>query len=381
MRRHHPLSLLLLLATTVACREGGSSVAQADTPAAHGVVGAPRVPAAPVVTMTVQAALDSARADSARAARADSLRADSVARARAALDSTRADTAGRKAVAKAPKPAVRRPWPVGPAPREGALLPKTRIVAFYGNPITTKLGVLGRITDPTRMMDSLAAIARSWERADSTRTVTPALHLIASVASHHPGKDGHWRTRMSDSTIAKVVRWADERGWIVFVDLQVGTSTVQKELEWIKPWLARPNVHLALDPEFAMYRKPEGRRVPGKYIGTMDAADVNAAKDVLAQLVDSLGVPPKILLVHRFTDHMLTNAPQIELDPRVQIIIDMDGFGAPSLKKATWRRVILREPVQFTGWKLFYNPRNDKPMMKPAEVLELDPKPDYIQYQ
>jgi hypothetical protein len=35
--------------------------------------------------------------------------------------------------------------------------------------------------------------------------------------------------------------------------------------------------------------------------------------------------------------------------------------------------------VWYTGFKLFY--KNDKPMLKPGEVLRLRPAPVYIQYQ
>ena len=80
---------------------------------------------------------------------------------------------------------------------------------------------------------------------------------------------------------------------------------------------------------------------------------------------------------------MLTGYKRIKLDPRVQIVVNMDGWGPPSLKRESYRRYVYQYPVQFTGFKLFY--RNDKKngsrMMAPAEVLALHPKPIYIQYQ
>ena len=189
-----------------------------------------------------------------------------------------------------------------------------------------------------------------------------------------------YRIRHGAETIEQVIRWADERGWLVFLDIQVGQSTVQAELPRLLPYLARPNVHLALDPEFAM----KDGRLPGRYIGTMDASEVNHAVGVLERLVDSLHLPPKVVVVHRFTVDMLTNARSIRVDPRgrVQVVIDMDGFGTPAGKAAIWRHVIGRWPVQYTGLKLFTKKRNDDPMMEPAEVLErFWPAPLYIQYQ
>jgi hypothetical protein len=111
----------------------------------------------------------------------------------------------------------------------------------------------------------------------------------------------------------------------------------------------------------------------------MDAAEVNHAIDVLTKVVDEYQLPPKVLVVHRFTRNMLTNARLIKLDPRVQVVINMDGWGPPGSKKAAYKWFVVQIPVQYTGWKLFY--RNDKPMMTPEEVLEVYPKPVYIQYQ
>ncbi|MDB5063495.1 MAG: hypothetical protein JWP67_3338, partial [Mucilaginibacter sp.] len=65
-------------------------------------------------------------------------------------------------------------------------------------------------------------------------------------------------------------------------------------------------------------------------------------------------------------------------------VMDMDGWGGPDLKKGTYKYFIAGEPVQFTGFKLFY--KNDiknvpNRMMTPKEVLSLKPAPIYIQYQ
>jgi hypothetical protein len=95
--------------------------------------------------------------------------------------------------------------------------------------------------------------------------------------------------------------------------------------------------------------------------------------------VDSLKLPPKVLVVHRFTQRMLTNYDRITVDPRVQVVIDMDGFGGRPLKRSVYRDFVVKQPVQFTGFKLFY--KNDQPMMTPDEVLSLSPVPVYIQYQ
>jgi hypothetical protein len=266
-------------------------------------------------------------------------------------------------------------WPVnGPALLPGSLLPEHRIVAFYGNPKSTRMGILGQLP-PSEMLPKLERTAREWAQADPGRKVLPALHLIATVAQGKPGAGGKYRLRHSDQVIEQVLGWAEERGWLVFLDVQIGHSTVADELPHLVKYLERPYVHLALDPEFAM--KLGG--VPGQRIGTLDATDVNYAAQLLADIVEKKKVPPKVLVVHRFTQRMLTNHDQIKLDPRVQIVVDMDGFGAPWLKEDAYKFFIVPEPVQFTGFKLFY--KNDKPMMSPDRVLGLWPAPVYIQYQ
>ncbi len=295
------------------------------------------------------------------------------------------DSAVRKLAPRKPTPRGRRHyqlspadsarWPVkGPEPLPGALLPDHRVVAFYGNPKSTRMGILGQIP-PAEMLPKLERTATEWAKADPGRKVMPALHLIVTVAQAKPGRGGKYRLRHSDQMIEEVLGWAEERGWIVFLDVQTGHSTVADELPHLVKFLERPYVHLALDPEFAL----KNGGVPGQRIGTLDAADLNQAVTVLGEIVERKQLPPKILVVHRFTQRMLTNHAGIELDPRVQIVIDMDGFGAPWLKEDAYKFFIVPEPVQFTGFKLFY--KNDKPMMTPEQVIALWPAPVYIQYQ
>ena len=236
------------------------------------------------------------------------------------------------------------------------------------------MGILGEIP-PEQMMARLDETAKRWEAADTSRPVLRALHLIVTVAQAHPGERGLYRLQHGDALIGKVAAWADSRGWLLFLDVQAGRSPIAAEIPRLLPWLRRPNVHLGIDPEFAM---PPGK-VPGKRIGTLDASDVNQVQALLAKLVDEAGIPPKILVVHRFTEGMLTRERDITLDPRVQVVIDADGFGAPALKQNIFGLVVTRRPVQSAGLKLFY--KNDKPMLTLAQVLAMQPIPLYIQYQ
>ena len=278
------------------------------------------------------------------------------------------------------KAAVEEPvWPVkAPDPLPGAILPAKRIVAFYGNPLSKRMGILGELP-PDEMLAKLDREVAAWNAADPSTPVQPALHRLAVVASDGPGAAGKYRTRMDSALIEKVYGWAQQRNALLFLDLQVGQGTLQEELPRLAKFLKRPNVHLGIDPEFSM----KHREKPGTKIGTFDAADVNYASRFLQQLVTAESLPPKVLVVHRFTRDMLTGYKRIVLDPRVQIVINMDGWGPPWMKQDSYRAYIHRYPVEYTGFKLFY--KNDRKkggtLMSPADVLALNPKPFYIQYQ
>jgi hypothetical protein len=271
-------------------------------------------------------------------------------------------------------------WPVKTMyPNAGAILPFKRIVAYYGNLYSKNMGVLGQYPGP-EMLQRLMADVKKWETADSSTAVQPALHYIVVTAQGAPGKDGKFRLRMPFKQIDTVLSLAAKVNAIVFLDVQVGKSTVQEEIPRLEKYLKMPQVHLGIDPEFSM---KTGKK-PGTVIGTMDAADINFVSTYLAGLVKTNQIPPKILVVHRFTQPMVTNYRNIEKKPEVQIVMDMDGWGVQSKKLTSYKDYIYKEPVQFTGFKLFY--KNDfreahSRMLTPEEVLRLKPQPVYIQYQ
>lgn len=272
-------------------------------------------------------------------------------------------------------------WPVknAPYPLPGAILPFNRIVAYYGNMYSKNMGVLGEYA-PKVMLSKLQAEVKAWEAADPATPVVPALHYICVTAQAYAGKNGLHNLRMPFSQIDKVLEMAKPINALVFLDFQVGFSTVQQEIPRIEKYLQMPNVNVGIDPEFSM---KEGS-VPGKRIGTFDAADINFVSNYLAEIVRKYNLPPKILVVHRFTERMVTNYKNIKRRPEVQIVMDMDGWGGPDLKKGTYKYFISQQPVQFTGFKLFY--KNDiknppKRMLTKQEILNLKPVPMYIQYQ
>ncbi len=268
-------------------------------------------------------------------------------------------------------------WPPKmPAPLPGSILPAKRVIAFYGNPLSRRMGILGEF-DTDDMLKRLDEEVAEWNKLDPAHPVQPALHLIAVVAQASAGRDGKYRARMDSALIEKVYGWAKRKNAIMFIDVQVGLSTLQQELPALERFLKRPEVHLGIDPEFSM---KDGSK-PGKKVGTYDAADINYASRFLAKLVDEHKLPPKILVVHRFTRRGVTNADKIALDPKVQIVMHMDGFGAPWLKRDSYYSYVKKEPVQFAGWKQFTKPKNDNPRTSRESILRLWPVPMYIQLQ
>jgi hypothetical protein len=225
------------------------------------------------------------------------------------------------------------------------------------------------------MLARLRAQAEEYERADPKTPVLRALHLVTVVAQKDPGPHGLYRARMPDSLVEQVASWAEPDSLLLFLDIQPGRSSMLREVQAYEAFLKRPRVHLALDPEFTM----APGQVPGREIGSLDAHEVNRVIELLAELVEEDGLPPKILVIHRFTERMLVGRERIRLDPRVQVVISMDGFGAPSLKRDSYRAFVASQPVEFTGFKLFYH--QDVPLMSAGDVLKLQPVPYFVVYQ
>lgn len=270
-------------------------------------------------------------------------------------------------------------WPVkAEYPKQGAIFPFYRVIAYYGNLFSKGMGILGELPED-EMLKKLQGEVSKWQKADTVLPVIPALHYIATTAQQSPGKEGKYTLRMPFAQIDTVLRMAKRINGLVFIDIQIGLSTLQREIPMLKEYLKKPNVHLGIDPEFSM---KTGNR-PGTRVGSYNAADINYATQYLADLVKTYDLPPKILVIHRFTKKMVENYKDIQLRPEVQIVMDMDGWGYREKKLSTYEWFINREPVQWAGFKIFYknDTKTDSVEMQPKDVLKLVPTPIYIQYQ
>lgn len=274
--------------------------------------------------------------------------------------------------------------PLGPAPRTRpapppaiahprAVLDTSLLVAWYGNPWNGRMGILGRLNG-VALADGLKRQAAEYSKV-TQKKVLPAYELIAIVAQAQPGRDGKYRRRETRDVIERTLHAARAAGFKLVLDIQTGRSTVLDELAYLLPYLAEPDVYLALDPEFSMGR--DG--VPGRRIGTMRASEVNDAIGVLENLIERHHLPPKVLIVHQFTIGMLPDKEAIWSSEKLDIVLDMDGFGSPELKRHTYRTVLRQRELEYTGFKLFYI--QDTNILQPAQVLALNPPPAVVIYQ
>jgi len=252
------------------------------------------------------------------------------------------------------------------------LLPDRRIVAYYGNPRDAELGALG-IGSPAHATRRLLAQARPYAR--ETRPVLPALELISTVATAAPGPSGLYRDHASSSMIARYLKAARAAKALLVLDIQPGRGQFGPEIERLARWLRQPDVGLALDPEWHV--GPD--QVPGKVIGSTDADVINAAAAYLAKIVKDDNLPEKLLLVHRFTDDMITRDERLRPYPGVATVVNVDGFGSQVVKVAKYQNFVKRTPRVHRGFKLFY--KEDARTMRPAQVMAMSPRPDVIVYE
>ena len=270
------------------------------------------------------------------------------------------------------RPAARAERPVE-LPRGGrSIFPEHLVVAFYGAPQSDELGALG-IGTPAQAGRRLVRQARAYRGAG--RRVLPAFELIAVVANGAPGADGLFRTRQDAATIRRYLAAARRERALLLLDIQPGRADFLAEMRALEPFLREPDVGLALDPEWHV---ADGE-IPGKVLGSVDAAVVNAVSARLAEIVRERRLPEKLLVVHQFTGDMVRRRETLVQRPGVEIVLDVDGFGTRAQKIAKYRELTRGTERFTTGIKLFY--REDTGLMTPREVLRLRPRPELVIYE
>ena len=249
-----------------------------------------------------------------------------------------------------------------------------RLVAYYGTPLSSQMGVLGEY-GKQEMMQKLKAQTRAYSAADPAHPAIPTIEFIASTAQRDPGADGLYIGRTSPKVIEEYAKLAEQNHALLMLDVQLGRDSVMDEVKALEPFLKRPYVHLAIDTE---YHVGPGQ-VPGVDLGHVDGSEIEPAIQYLNNLVKQNNLPDKILLVHQFQSGIVTNKQLIRPTNNIQVVLNADGFGKTVDKYAKYRILVRDEPLQYGGFKLFYT--QDTPLLSPEQVVKLDPAPAVIEYQ
>lgn len=263
--------------------------------------------------------------------------------------------------------------PLAQLPRGGRqVLPHYRVVAYYGAPQDEELGTLG-IGTPAAAGKRLLRTAKGYRRLG--RPILPAMELIASVADASPGPDGQYRTQQSAAVIDRYLKAARRIKAVLILDIQPGYADFLAEARRLEPWLKQPDVMLALDPEWHLHA-PD---IPGRVIGSVDAAELNAVSFWLAGVVARDRLPQKLLLIHQFADGEIQNEARLKRRRGLATVINIDGFGSQVVKVAKYKQFVAAAPGFFRGFKLFF--KEDLNTMKPRQVARIRPRPDVIVYE
>ena len=258
-------------------------------------------------------------------------------------------------------------------PRGGrTILPKKRVVAFYGAPQDRELGVLG-IGSPARAARKLDRQARPYARPG--RPVLPAFELIAAIVTSEAGDGGDHSIRQEPATIRRYLRAARAHRMLLLLDIQPGYAPFLQEAQALEEFLKQPDVSLALDPEWSM----DPPQLPGQEIGSTDAATINEVSRYLSSIVRRYELPQKLLVVHRFTGDMIEAEHDLERHPGVALVVNVDGFGDRPNKISKYNEFTNDLHRRFNGFKLFYE--EDLNLMRPKNVLRLRPQPDLVVYE
>jgi hypothetical protein len=258
---------------------------------------------------------------------------------------------------------------------EKPLLLNQDILAFYGHPLSRRMGILGRYS--LEELDSrLSALANEYREVNGGRGVKKAFYIIYGTVWPE-GQIGI----LQETVLQNYIQYALDHDILIFLDHQIGRYDVVESLKRMFPYLRYPNVHLALDPEWRTEK-------PMVEIGSVSAAEINEAQRVMEEYLEEHKIPgERMLVIHQFNWRMIRNRDQVRSDfERVRLVHCADGFGSPSIKRSSYAYNARAANIPVKGFKLFYNlgipgAGYDEPLLQPREVLSLDPRPYIIMYQ
>ncbi len=255
------------------------------------------------------------------------------------------------------------------------LIPGHLLVALYGQPGTAGLGALGQ-QDTAASIERVRSIAAQYKSL-STMPVLPTFEIIATVADSAAGEDGDYSAESSIADLQPTVDAATAAGLYVVLDLQPGRTDFLTQARRYSQLLRRPNVGLALDPEWRL--QPDQRHL--EQIGSVDASEINQVSSWLADLTSHAGLPQKLLLIHQFQLAMIRNETALDTTHReLALVVQMDGQGSPDAKDQTWRAITAAAPPEVDfGWKNFFD--KDSPTLTATDTMSKNPTPTLVSYE
>jgi hypothetical protein len=256
-----------------------------------------------------------------------------------------------------------------------SLLLNNDILAFYGHPLSKNMGILGRysIADLDARLTELAG---EYAAVSGGRGVQKAFYIIYGTV-WPKGEIGILR----ESVLMEYIHYGLEHGILVFIDHQIGRYDPIDSLKRMLPYLRYPNVHLALDPEWRTDK-------PMEEIGRVSAEELNRAQQVIEDYLIENHLPgERMLVIHQFKPWMIINRERVRAGrDRVRLIHCADGFGNPGQKRGAYAANAQAHNLPLKSFKLFYNfgipgAGFDSPLLSPAQVYGLSPRPYLIMYQ
>jgi hypothetical protein len=272
-----------------------------------------------------------------------------------------------------PEPAA----PLLELPRGGrTLFPHYRLMGYCGTPGAPDLGALqGNLSTRAKELVKLSASYAG------DREVLPTFELISVIVMGAPGVDKAWRRRVPASVVDEYLRVARETKALLLLNIQPGHSDFLTEVKAFERWLREPDVGIALDPEWAMW-KPDQK--PGSVYGQTTGEVINDVGSYLSQLVAENGLPEKALVFHQVNGWVLKDEAAITSHPGVVLIKSVDGLGITGAKIGTYHYLVDHmAPDVHPGFKLFFDEdvRFGGRLMGPKEVMSLSPVPEYVMYE
>jgi hypothetical protein len=282
-------------------------------------------------------------------------------------------------------------------PDAGAALPKNRVVAFYAVPGAAVTGPAYELSGA--MLARLKQQAAVYQRLDPAHPVLAGIDLVVSVPDRRPGPAGTYSHHVDAATIDRYVEFCRTNNLLLFLDLNFGWSEPLAELNFFRPYLKLPFVHVAVDPEWMF---PRHNGVPGINLSNVRAADLNPLISAVAQMPEEYKVPRKMFMIHQYRSDgddladpynpgaaIIADKRNLLNDSRVDVVIHVDSVGG-------WPGDIEVKTVQYTKWvaqgmqrfqnfkyggfKIFYQLESKNKLMTEEQVMALQPAPMVITY-